>query len=41
MIIRKAVEFITSMAFLMLVAGNFYQKKITQKKQCRSTAFLL
>lgn len=31
MIIRKAVEFITSMAFLMLIAGNFYQKNHAKK----------
>lgn len=41
MIIKKAVEFITSMAFLMLVAEYIFIRKITQKKQCRSTAFLL
>ena len=31
MIIRKAVEVIASMAFLMLVAGNFYQKNHAKK----------
>jgi len=31
MIIRKAIEVITSMAFVMLVAGNFYQKNHTKK----------
>ena len=31
MSIRKAVEVITSMAFLILVTGNFYQKNYTKK----------
>lgn len=39
MIIRKAVEFITSMAFLMLVAGNFYQKNHTKKSSAVALLF--
>ena len=41
MIIRKAVEVITSMAFLMLVAGNFYQKNHTIKSSAVALLFIV